>query len=214
MLTSHAFIDKYPIDPSSEKLILGTIHPANPGRFPLQFFYGSAGTLWKILSDAFPGELNQPITVEGIRQFLERRSISMSDTVRTCKRKRDTAFDEDIIPVELNHSLVDQVKHSSIHTIYFTSGFGKNAAFKLFYQEILGKKITNDIRLNREVIITEPFDRPVKLIILYSPSGAGNIGLAQSKLYKENRAEWVPQGSVRPVYDFKVEYYRRMFGNK
>ena len=114
MLTSHAFIDKYPIDPSSEKLILGTIHPANPGRFPLQFFYGSAGTLWKILSDAFPGELNQPITVEGIRQFLERRSISMSDTVRTCKRKRDTAFDEDIIPVELNHSLVDQVKQKSL----------------------------------------------------------------------------------------------------
>ena len=211
MLTTHQFIDKYPVDPASENLILGTIHPANPERFPLQFFYGSAGTLWKIFSDAFPAELKRPVTVEGILKFLKERKISISDVIRSCSRKRESAFDEDIIPIELNHDIVQQVKNSAIHTIFFTSGFGKNSAFKIFYQDIIGKKISNEIRRDREITISEPFGRPVRLVILYSPSGAGNIGLAQSKLYKEKKEDWVPAGSARPVYDFKVEYYRRMF---
>jgi hypothetical protein len=38
-----------------------------------------------------------------------------------------------------------------ISEILFTSGFGKNNAFKLFYVDILGQKFTPEIKSNRQV---------------------------------------------------------------
>lgn len=210
MRTTHQYLDKYPISRESKKLIVGTIHPHDHENFSIPFFYGNVLSIWTILSDAFPNELTQPLALDKILTFLKSRNISVSDTITICDRASPTALDEDLIPVELNKRIKDDIKNSEIVEILFTSGFGKNNAFKLFYEDILGLKITNDIKENREIILgKEIFGRSIKLIVLYSPSGASNVGISKSKLFLEKKENY--KNSKRPVYDFKVDYYRKMF---
>jgi G:T/U-mismatch repair DNA glycosylase len=213
MRTTHKFLEKYPILMDSEKLIVGTIHPHDHEKFIIQFFYGNVISLWNILSDAFPEELKKPLTLEGILDFLSIRKISVSDTIKICDRQNPTALDKDLIPVKLNETIKEDIKKSNIKEILFTSGFGKNNAFRLFYTDILGLKITQEIKMNREIVVDEKiFGRPIKLTILYSPSGSSNVGLSKSKLFKENKEKY--SKSKRPVYDFKVDYYRELFNKK
>jgi hypothetical protein len=213
MTTTHQFLDKYPISRDSEKLIVGTIHPHDHENFSIPFFYGNMTSIWMLLSEAFPNDLKQPLTLDGILAFLKNKKISISDTIRECDRKNPTALDKDLIPIKLNKQIKDNIRNSNIVEILFTSGFGRNNAFKLFYEDILGLEITPDIKQNREVIIDkEIFGRPIKLIVLYSPSGTSNIGLSKSRLYLENKAKY--EKSTKPIHDFKVDYYRDKFGGK
>ena len=210
MRTTHQYLDKYPISRKSNKLIVGTIHPHYHEKFHLPFFYGNVLSIWTILNDAFPNDLPKPLTLENILAFLESRKISLSDTIRICDRINPTALDEDLVPIELNEGIKVDIINSEISEILFTSGFGKNNAFKLFYENILGLKITAHIREKREVIVDrEIFGRPVKLVALYSPSGASNRGISRSKLYLKNVDKY--KDSKKPIYDFKVDYYRQMF---
>lgn len=210
MRTTHQYLDKYPISVDSEKLIVGTIHPHDHTKFKIPFFYGNITSLWTILSEAFPYSLKRPLTLNGILEFLKNKKIAVSDTIITCDRKNPTALDRDLIPIKLNKKIINEIKKSKITEIFFTSGFAKNNAFRLFYVDILGLKITEDIIRNREVIIDKDiFGRPIKLTILYSPSGSSNVGLSKSKLYLENKEKY--ENSSRPVYDFKVDYYRNKF---
>jgi len=210
MTTNHQYLDKYPISPDSEKLIVGTIHPHDHKSFSIPFFYGNVKSIWTLLSEAFPNDLKKPLTLDGILNFLQSKKISVSDTIKKCSRKNPTALDKDLIPIELNKNIVDDIRNSRINEVLFTSGFGKNNAFRLFYTYILGLKITKEIKENRETIIDENvFGRPVKLTILYSPSGSSNVGISKSRLYKMNQEKY--KNSKRPVYDFKVDYYRNKF---
>lgn len=205
--TKHQYLKLYPISPDSHKLILGTIHPHHHEGFQVSFFYGNVMSLWNILSESFPGEISNPITLDSILRFLNNRKISMSDLIIECDRKNDTALDEDLIPTMLNHDLLRQISNSKIEDLYFTSGFGVNNAFKLFYVDLLKQKINAEIRTHREIILDDRFfGRPVKLHILYSPSGLANTGMSKSKLYIENKHKYA--GSKRPVSEFKIEYYR------
>lgn len=209
-ITTHQYLDKYPISRDSKKLIVGTIHPNDHENFEIPFFYGNRSSIWKILSEAFPEDLKQPITLSGILAFLEKHKISISDTISKCRRINPTALDKDLEPIELNKIIIDQIKESEISEILFTSGFQKNSAFKLFYVDILGKTITSEIRGNREVILDDDvFGRKVKLKILYSPSGSSNVGLSKCRLYLDNKSKY--ENSSRPVYEFKIDYYRQAF---
>lgn len=213
MTTTHQYLDKYPISVDSEKLIVGTIHPNDHENFEIPFFYGNMTSIWTILSEVFPNDLIPPFTVDKIVTFLKNKKISMSDTITKCERTNSTALDKDLIVTELNTKLIDDIKKSKITEILFTSGFEKNNAFKLFYVDILGKQITPDIREKREVVLDkEVFGRPIKLTVLYSPSGTANVGLSKSKLYLENKKKY--ENSTRPVYDFKIDYYRDKFDSK
>ena len=210
MKTSHQYLDKYPISAESEKLIVGTIHPHDHLSFSIPFFYGNMISIWTILSDAFPNDLKKPITLDGVLNFLQAKKISVSDTIKICIRKNNTAFDKDMIPIELNTKIIDDIRNSKIKEILFTSGWGKNSAFKLFYTDILGLKITKVIKEKRQVITAENiFGRPVKLTILYSPSGTSNVGISKSNFYRMNQEKY--KNSKRPVYDFKVDCYRNNF---
>lgn len=210
MKTKHQYLDKYPIWNDSEKLIVGTIHPHDHKNFSIHFFYGNVTSLWTLLSDAFPNDLKRPLTLEGILSFLRKKKISVSDTIKVCERKNPTALDKDLIPIKLNKQIVEDIRNSNIKELLFTSGFGKNNAFKLFYMDILGLKITKEIKEKREVIIDDKtFRRPIKLTVLYSPSGSSNVGISKSKLYLKNKEKYM--NSSRPVYDFKVDYYREIF---
>ena len=213
--TEHAYLEKYPIRKSSSKLIIGTIHPHNPQSFKLPFFYGKTCSLWNILAKAFPQELNFPCKLEGvggILDFLVRRNISLSDTIIETKYKNNipSASDKNLLPIEFNYKLKEQIKNSNISTIFFTSGFGKNNAFESFYKNILGHKIiTKEIKENRSVTLREEFGRPLNLIVLYSPSGSANRGIAKSKLYKKCKHKY--KGMPKPVAAFKIDYYREYF---
>jgi G:T/U-mismatch repair DNA glycosylase len=210
MITKHLYIDQYPIPPESRKLILGTIHPHESKNFRMPFFYGNKNSIWHLLSDAFPEELPAPITVAGVRKFLDKRKIAVSDTIRECRRTDHTALDTSLIPTLLNYGLTDQIRASEITHILCTSGFGKNNAFRLFYKDILGLNITEEIRKARQVLLDpEIFGRQVLLSVLYSPSGAANISLSKNPAYLAAMEQY--KGTPRPVYDFKVAYYREQF---
>lgn len=210
MITIHQYLSQYPIKKESKKLILGTIHPHNTQDFIIPFFYGNRGSLWSILSKAFPNELQNPNSLESILSFLRHKGISISDTIKRCQRINPTALDDDLIPIELNTGLIDSIKNSQINEILFTSGFGKNNAFKLFYVDLLGEKITKEIRQDRGTLLgNDVFGRPVRLTILYSPSGNANVGISKSKLYLSKKSRY--SYSKTPVLDFKIDYYREMF---
>jgi G:T/U-mismatch repair DNA glycosylase len=212
MVTTHQFLSEYPVLPESEKLIIGTIHPHNYKEFKTQFFYGNENSIWNILSDAFPQELPKPIILKGILEFLRKRKISLSDTIIKCNRKTNSALDEDLEPIELNHALKEQIKSSSINEIFLTSGFSKNNAFRIFYVDILKLKVNKEIKTTRVTVLPpELFGRSIKLNILYSPARTANVGLSKSKLYLENKHRF--KGSSRPVQDFKVWYYKDMFSH-
>jgi hypothetical protein len=210
MITIHQYIDRYPIDRDSVKLIIGTIHPHDHSAFRVPFFYGNKSSLWTILHHAFPTELPEPSHLPNILAFLHHRQISISDIVRECERKSPTALDQDLIPLHLNEELPAQIQDSNIREVLFTSGFGKNNAFKLFYSNLLGRPVTTQIRKDREVTLErELFGRTVRLRVLYSPSGAANTGLVKSALYLANRQKY--DGLPAPVQAFKIDYYRGVF---
>lgn len=210
MITQHQYLDQYPIAPESKKLIVGTIHPHDHEQFLIPFFYGNVNSIWLLLSQAFPHDLPLPLTLEKILRFLNERKIAVSDTIRTCRRTTSTALDKDLVPLELNEALPDAIRNSNIEEILFTSGFQKNSAFRLFYTQLLGYKITDQIRKDRMVQLSPSvFGRPVQLTVLYSPSGASNVGIARSRLFLANKEKY--KDSKRPVYDFKIDYYRHFF---
>ena len=210
MVTRHQYIDKYEISSDSRKLIIGTIHPHDHENFKIPFFYGSKMSIWNLLNKGFNNEMGDVFSLESIKTFLSNHKIAISDTIRVCERINPTALDQDLRPIELNMQLVEQIKNSNIEEILFTRGFGKNNAFRLFYVDILGLRITPEIRRNRELVLNgNVFGRPVKLTILYSPSGASNVGISKSKMYMENQQNY--SSSPTPVYDFKIDYYRNKF---
>lgn len=210
MITQHAYLHLYPIEPDSKLLILGTIHPHDTNNFLISFFYGNKNSIWNLLSDAFPGALQRPITLDGVLSFLKSRKIAVSDNIVQCRRQNPTALDKDLIPETLNLDMVQQIRQSKIERILCTSAFGRNNAFKLFHESILGQRLTPAIRANREILLApEIFGRHVLVKALYSPSGSANISLSKHPLYLNNRNKYA--GSSRPVYDFKVDYYREQF---
>lgn len=210
MNTVHEYLDRYPVPPDSRRVVVGTIHPHDTSRFKIPFFYGSKLSLWELLDRASGGEIGRPITLDGVLEFLKRHRIAMSDTVRECRRRGTGWADSDLEPIRLNTELLDQIRKSEIREVLFMSGFGPTNAFKLFYVDMLGCRMTAQIRGDRETTLEKSvFGRPVKLSVLYSPSGAANIALAQSKIYKNRQADYAD--SKTPVYDFKVDYYREKF---
>lgn len=210
LTTYHQYVTKYPINHESEKLIVGTIHPHFHEKFRIPFYYGNVASLWNLLSDAFPEEFRKPVNLKNILNFLDKKKISMSDTILKCHRKNASSFDNDLIPIELNYRLIEDIKVTNINHILFTSGFQKNSAFRLFYEEILGLKVSSEIKQKKEIILDKMvFGREIRLTILLSPSGSSNIGLSKSQMYLDQKHRFLK--SNRPVYDFKVEYYRGMF---
>ncbi|HTR29182.1 MAG TPA: hypothetical protein VMH27_07925 [Puia sp.] len=212
MITQHQYLTNEPFDPASETLIVGTIHPHKHEEFEVPFFYGNECSLWGIFHEAFPTELPNPRSLDNIKVFLRRRRISMSDMIWDCERKDSNALDSDLVPIHLNEDLPKQIRQSNIRQIFFTSGFDKNAAFKLFYQNVLKRPISKVIKENREVTL-EPalLGRPIRLRILYSPSGRAVTGLSRNKQYLADKEKY--RHFPAPVKAFRVDHYRQMFGN-
>lgn len=206
--TIHSFIDLYLITKESTKLILGTIHPHQIELFQIDFFYGNVGSLWRILTEAFPQLKFE--NREQIIQILKKYNIAITDIISQCDRENiNITRDSELFNIVLNRDLIlNGLKSSKIDTIYFTSGFGKNNAAKLFLQTF---KIKIDFNfLTREFIIpAQYFGREIKCIVLYSPSGEANRGISNSKLYLNRKAEFLK--FQHPVAEFKKRFYQEKF---
>lgn len=203
--TKHKYIHKYPIKKECTSLILGTIHPHDIGNFKLDFFYGNKNSLWQILSDVNSLKLD---SIENITNFLEEEKIAISDMILECQRENSKiTSDKDLKIRVLNENLKDEILNSQIKTIYFTSGFGKNSAAKLFF-DLFKLKIPKNWKENYELSI-DFFGRNLRCVILLSPSGASNIGIVKSKIYLENKEKY--KDSKTPIKNFKLDFYKEKF---
>ncbi|MBQ9798725.1 MAG: hypothetical protein IJO40_02160 [Thermoguttaceae bacterium] len=97
-VTRHAYLDLYPVDPNSTRVVVGTIHPHDEENFFLPFFYGNKMSLWKMLNLATNGELNDPNFAPrgNNRVFRERDGFEHRITLDSILRffARKTHFDE------------------------------------------------------------------------------------------------------------------------
>jgi hypothetical protein len=207
--TKHQFISKYPIPKKSKRLIIGTIHPHRVSDFELDFFYGNKNSLWSILSDAFPGL--DFASVKGIVKTLSNHDTSITDIVRKCDRENETITqDSKLYNLDLNAEFISRgIKNSAIEEIYFTSGFSKNNAAKLFLGHFKIKHNSWDPFSREFVIPSDAFGRKIKAIVLYSPSGQANVGISKSKAYLGKREYY--RDRPRPVNSFRIDFYREKF---
>ncbi|MBU0632345.1 hypothetical protein KKA17_06855 [bacterium] len=200
--TKHKYIDNNPIKDTDKYLILGTIHPHRTEDFKIDFFYGNAGSLWKILSDACTIELHSK---EQILEFLNTHKIAVSDMILECERCNETITkDSELCPSKFNEELKEQILKSNISTIFFTSSFNKNNAAKLFFSTFnLTTQIPKTWQENYEFDI-ELEKKTIRCIILLSPSGAANIGIANSKAYKKTKEN----NQSLTVTQYRIDFYK------
>lgn len=204
--STHKYIDKNQVKESDTALILGTIHPHRTDEFIIDFFYGNKSSLWNILSQAFPTlEFN---SIEKIQKTLSHSNIWISDMIRSCEREDEKVTQDKLLKnIELNADQIRAgIENSKIDTIFFTSGFGKNNAAKLFI-DAFGIKIKN--KKERIFEIEEHiFKRKIKGVILFSPSGQANIGISKNKVFLEQKDKYT---SNTPVNEFKIAVYQDAF---
>lgn len=204
---NHQFIEQYPVSLTSQKLVLGSIHPMAPVPGEL-FFFGNDNSLWRNLNEAFPDELNEPIGQEDVIRFLQKRKIAISDIIVQCIRDYSSQ-DKDLVPTALNTDLISQIRESEITEILFTGGFSTNSPFRIFYETLLGQKLTYSVRTNRGITLNKSFfGREVKLSVLYSASGNANVGIARSKQFQAVRDTL---GNYLPIRQFRIKYYQEKF---
>lgn len=204
--STHQYIDKNPVKATDSALILGTIHPHRTDDFIIDFFYGNKNSLWNILGLAFPNLDFK--TVAGIHKTLSDSNIWISDMIRSCEREDEkTTQDRLLKNLVLNKDQIDNgIKESKIETIFFTSGFGKNNAAKLFCEAF---SIIVPNKKEREFDIEEHvFGKKIKGLILFSPSGQANIGISKNKLFLQEKKKYT---SSTPVNEFKIATYKESF---
>lgn len=186
-------------------MILCTIHPHRIDDFEIRYFYGNKSSLWKLLQEAFPQKRFD--TLEHIKETLRLHHVFISDTIRECRRPDESVTqDTKLIDVIWNKKQLKQaLLESRIETIFFTSGFGKNGAARLFCEMF---EINPDYdKKKREFVIPQQyFGRVIRGIVLLSPSGAANKGIAATNAYKNSR--YGVKSYIHPVKQFKIDFYR------
>lgn len=203
--TKHKYIEKYPIKPTDKFLILGTIHPHKTECFEVDFFYGNENTLWNIISESCESPLKD---VTQIVTYLEKNNVAISDMIVSCERSdKNITQDQKILPIELNLALKEEILNSEIETIFFTSAFGKNNAAKLFFKVF---NLMRPMNWNKERDFAIDFyGKPIRCVILFSPSGQANRGIVRNKRFIEKKK----QNPLLTVKNFKIDFYRSKFCN-
>jgi hypothetical protein len=209
---THKYIDNYPIKPDSKHLIIGTIHAPLKNKFKIDFFYGSSSSLWRLFHDSFPDIDLDSENLNSILRFLDRNRISITDTIKVCRRKKiDSALDTDLIPIVFNKDMKEQIINSEIENLYFTSGFGKNNAFRLFYVNVLNNGYVKDwMKKQKEFKLTINEKKTVTCHILISPSEAANRSVGRNDEYKAMK-HLLLESNLPPTYAYKIRQYQNVF---
>jgi hypothetical protein len=208
----HPWLELYPIDKYSKRLIIGT-HPPMPYKGELKFFYGNMFEFWRLLSYVYKHDnlfTNDKPDLIKIKAFLKKYKFSITDIVyKTNGNKFST--DQEMQVIELNTFLLKWLKSSNIKEIYFTSFSGKNGALPLF-KNWLKSNFGNKVKVDpiekwdhyTTTIIIE--NRTYKLIRLYSPSPTARKGIARSKAFK-NYLEINPNSNAD---SFRIDLYKKL----
>ena len=164
----HPFVKKYPLKPQCKYLVLGTFPPAQKldskkdRQFNVEYFYGNVASFWKIIQEIYPK--NKFTDIESIRKWQEEYSIGISDTILSCKRKKqDSTNDSDLILewTDYNHELKTYILENEkfLEKIIFTSGYNCNNAL-----------------FNFKIIMGADFVKIASKVVdnLPSPSGGSN----------------------------------------
>lgn len=218
------FHHKHPFPPfipeNATKLIVGTLPPPRFTKRQLReddvdFCYGSGdGLLWKVLDRIFDLQLKYENTQEAVEQrkeFLRERGIGICDVVESSRREKIDASDLGMKRVELRDMLGILKAHPKIETLLFTGGNSKNGP-EYFFRKYL-KDSEHDIRL--KVVSNLPprihefvlDGRLIKTVSLTAPSGAANISIGSSELYKELKKKNPEFNTL----DFRVLQYKEFF---
>jgi G:T/U-mismatch repair DNA glycosylase len=208
-ITTHRYVNNYLCKETDKALILGTIHPHQINNFQIDFFYGNRNSIWKILDEAFPNK--DFSSRESIIDNLQASNIWISDMISSCERENDSITQDKLLRrIRLNTKQIeDGLMNSKIKEIFFTSGFGKNNAAKLFCEAFEIKPFIDE---NRAFIIPKSnFNREIQCKILFSPSGQANIGISKNKKYLSLKDKY--QNYTNPVKQFKIDSYKSAFNN-
>jgi G:T/U-mismatch repair DNA glycosylase len=215
----HPWLEIYPIQKKSTKLIIGT-HPPKPYRGCLSFFYGNSYEFWRFMELTyqnfrfFDDELKP--NLDFILNWLDKNDFSITDMIQHTYDDNKFSVDSDIIiddyKSQLNQYLYDWLLNSNVNKIYFTSFSEGKSAYDLFRKWV---KIHFNKRLpkGREIINQNNnhklkiFDKEVELIMLYSPSPAARRGIPRSQPY----IKWLKENEdvKNPIDEFRVYWYRK-----
>jgi G:T/U-mismatch repair DNA glycosylase len=212
MGVKHPWLETYPINKGSERLIIGT-HPPMPYKGEMKFFYGNMFEFWKLLSKVYINDslfTNEKPDLEKIKIFLKKYKFSITDIVYRTEESRFSTDDEMKV-LEFNPYLLNWLQNSNIKEIYFTSFSGKNGAlplFKKWLKENFGNKAkiksiekwdnySTDIKIE---------DRTYKLIRLYSPSPTARKGIGRSIVFKN----YLIDNPNSNADAFRIDLYKKL----
>lgn len=139
-------------------------------------------------------------------------NIWITDLVAECERDDEyVTEDRKLKNLKLNRQgILTGLETSSINKIYFTSGFGKNNAAKLFVDLFnIEYKLSYNEETREFLIPKKHFGRHITGVVLFSPSGQANIGVSKSRAYLKDIEKY--RLSTRPVKEFKIDFYRNKF---
>ncbi|MEO8583486.1 MAG: hypothetical protein ABI415_06805 [Flavitalea sp.] len=194
----HPHIHLFDTSKKWEYLIIGTFPPntslRHPDKLYIDYFYGNAGTLWKIIHDIyhdrgydfFKGTRSE--NREEIIRWQNDYCVGLSDTILSCERKvPKSTNDSDIIIDKYNSDLRDYILENKtrLQKIIFTSSYGKNSAYENF-KVIMGENISG---ISSKLVIGLP-----------SPSGSANI-----TFFNTNTEETL--GLTRDFFNFVNNQY-------
>jgi hypothetical protein len=199
-----------PFEKRYTSTIMGTIHPHTVTEFVIEFYYGNVGSLWNILSEAFPDHNFQ--TVESILKTLDQHDVWITDLVSQCDRDNEKVTqDKYLRNLKFNKEAIQiALKYGSVDKIFFTSAFGKNNAAKLFTDLFqVDYKATYNEATREFLIPAKHFGRRITGVVLFSPSGQANIGISKSSGYLKEINFY--KQFKHPVKQFKIDFYRKKF---
>lgn len=208
------------IPKGATKLIVGTLPPPRftSGKLKpddVDFCYGSRnGLLWPVLDRLFNLSLKFENSLEAVHQrkrFLEERKIGICDVVKSSRREKVDASDLGMQQVELRDMFAILRKHPNVDTLLFTGGNSKNGP-EYFFRRYLGtqepksrlKLISNTTPKIHQFILD---GRLIKTVSLTAPSGAANISIGSSELYKVMKSKNPEFNTI----DFRVLQYKEFF---
>ena len=212
MVTKHPWLELYPIDKNSERLIIGT-HPPMPYMGEMKFFYGNMFEFWRLLTSVYKNDSlftkDKPDLVK-IKAFLKKYKFSITDLVYKTDGKK-FSIDQDMNVLELNPYLLNWLKDSNIKEIYFTSFSGKNGALPLF-KKWLKVNFGNKVKIkpiekwdNYSTYIKID-DLTYKLVRLYSPSPSARKGIGASQVFKN----YLIDNPGSDVDAFRIDLYTKL----
>ncbi|MBT8295136.1 MAG: uracil-DNA glycosylase family protein [Gramella sp.] len=218
------FHHKHPFPPfipeNATKLIVGTLPPPRFTKRQLReddvdFCYGSGdGQLWIILNRIFDLDLKFENTSEAViqrKKFLQDRGIGICDVVESSRREKIDASDLGMLKVELRDMVSILRENLEVDTLLFTGGNSKNGPEYFFrrylkekHSEIKMKVVSNTSPKIHQFILD---GRLIKTVSLIAPSGAANIAVGSSQLYKEMKKKNPEFNTL----DFRVLQYKEFF---